>query len=142
MIIIEQTIFEEMVADALQTFPEECCGFFFGKENKDERLITKILIVNNSKEGDKTRRFEISAKNYLDAELIAEKSGLQLLGVYHSHPNHPAIPSEMDRMAAQPYFSYIILSIVNDDFQHIRSWRLNDSFQFEEEEINKTIIVY
>ena len=142
MIIIEQSIFEEMVADALQTFPEECCGFFFGSENKDERLVTKILVVNNSKEGDKTRRFEISPRNYLDAELMAEKTGLQLLGVYHSHPNHPAIPSETDRMAAQPYFSYIILSIVNDDFQDIRSWRLNDSFQFEEEEINKTIIIY
>ncbi|MFL5738809.1 MAG: M67 family metallopeptidase [Flavisolibacter sp.] len=142
MIIIEQTIFEEMVADALQTFPEECCGFFFGRENKDERLITRILVVNNSKQGDKTRRFEISPRNYLDAELMAEKSGLQLLGVYHSHPNHPAVPSEMDRLAAQPYFSYIILSIVDDDFQDIRSWRLNDSLQFEEEQINKTIIVY
>jgi proteasome lid subunit RPN8/RPN11 len=55
------------------------------------------------------------------------------LGIYHSHPNHPAIPSEQDRIAAQPYFSYVIISVMNDHIDHIRSWRLNDSSQFEEE---------
>jgi proteasome lid subunit RPN8/RPN11 len=96
-----------------------------------------VLIVNNSKEGDKRRRFEISLKDYLNAERFADEQQLQLLGVYHSHPNHPAIPSEHDRVAAQPYFSYIIISVKENEIADIRSWQLNDNFQFEEEKIKE-----
>ncbi|MES1197652.1 MAG: M67 family metallopeptidase [Chitinophagaceae bacterium] len=135
MIAIEQQVKQIMAEDALKTFPDECCGFLFGLEKNNERLITGIQIVNNAKEGDKKRRFEISAKDYLKAEQHAEKNNLQLLGVYHSHPNHPAIPSEHDRVAAQPWFSYIIISVYNKRVDAIRSWRLNDEAQFNEEKI-------
>jgi proteasome lid subunit RPN8/RPN11 len=135
MIVIEQKPLDEMYRDALQSFPDECCGFFFGKEVGEKRLITKILVVNNSKEGDKRRRFQIAPKDYLNAERFADENELQLLGVYHSHPNHPAIPSEHDRVAAQPYFSYIIISVKENEIADIRSWQLNDNFQFEEETI-------
>jgi proteasome lid subunit RPN8/RPN11 len=73
----------------------------------------------------------------MKAEQFAEENNLQLIGVYHSHPNHPAIPSEHDRVAAQPFFSYIILSVINNEFGQLRSWRLNDQQQFEEE---KTLV--
>lgn len=135
MIVIEQKPLDEMYRDALQSFPDECCGFFFGKELEDERIITNILVVRNRKEGDKRRRFEISPKDYLNAERFADENDLQLLGVYHSHPNHPAIPSEHDRVAAQPYFSYIIISVKENEIADTRSWQLNDNFQFEEEKI-------
>jgi proteasome lid subunit RPN8/RPN11 len=124
-----------MEKDALSTFPDECCGFLFGNETQDERIILQAVVVNNSKEGDKRRRFEITAKDYLKAERYAEEHGLLLLGVYHSHPNHPAVPSEHDRLAAQPYFSYVILSVINNEFAGLRSWRLNNDRQFEEEKI-------
>ena len=135
MLNIEQTPLNEMIKDAVRTFPDECCGFLFGKEENNIRTIIKIQVVDNAKEGDKRRRFIISAKDYLKAELFADENNLQLIGVYHSHPNHPAIPSEHDRVAAQPYFSYIILSVMNNEFDHIRSWRLNEQQQFEEEKI-------
>lgn len=134
MLFIGPQTLKQMTADGERTFPDECCGFFFGTERGDNRTLTQITVVNNAKEGDKRRRFEISPRDYLNAEQWAEDKGLQLLGVYHSHPNHPAIPSEQDRLAAQPYFSYIILSIRDGVFDHLRSWRLNDDFQFEEEE--------
>jgi proteasome lid subunit RPN8/RPN11 len=140
MLVIEQNPLDEMYQDALKSFPDECCGFFFGKEVDKERIITDILIVNNSKEGDKRRRFEISPKDYLNAERFADEKGLQLLGVYHSHPNHPAIPSEHDRIAAQPYFSYIIISVKENGIEAIHSWQLNDNFQFEEETIENQLI--
>lgn len=135
MLNIEQTPLDEMIKDAVRTFPDECCGFLLGKEKDNIRTIIKIQVVDNAKEGDKRRRFIISAKDYLKAELFADENNLQLIGVYHSHPNHPAIPSEHDRVAAQPYFSYIILSVMNNEFDHIRSWRLNEQQQFEEEKI-------
>jgi proteasome lid subunit RPN8/RPN11 len=141
MLLIEQKPLDEMYKDALQSFPDECCGFFFGKEISEERIITEVLVVNNSKEGDKRRRFEISAKDYLNAEKFANENELQLLGVYHSHPNHPAIPSEHDRVAAQPYFSYIIISVKENEIADIRSWQLNDSFQFEEEKIENQLFI-
>lgn len=140
MISIDLIAKELMTNDAVTTFPDECCGFFYGKEDEiGNRFITEIIVVNNAKEGDKRRRFEISARDYMKAEQYASERGLQLLGVYHSHPNHPAIPSEQDRIAAQPYFSYIIISVVNNSDENavnLRSWRLNNSFQFEEEKIN------
>jgi proteasome lid subunit RPN8/RPN11 len=141
MIVIEKKPLDEMYKDALQSFPDECCGFFLGKEVDEERMITDVLIVNNSKEGDKRRRFEISPKNYLNAEKFADENGLQLLGVYHSHPNHPAVPSEHDRIAAQPFFSYIIISVKENKIADLCSWRLNDSFQFEEEAIENQLSI-
>ena len=140
MLVIEQKPLDEMFADALRSFPDECCGFFFGNEIGEERIITNILTVDNSKEGDKRRRFEIAPKDYLDAERFADENELQLLGVYHSHPNHPAVPSEHDRIAAQPYFSYIIISVKEKMIADIRSWQLNENFMFEEETIENQSI--
>jgi proteasome lid subunit RPN8/RPN11 len=135
MLILEQKPLQEMYTDALQSFPDECCGFFFGKEVGGERMISHVLTVNNSKAGDKKRRFEIASRDYLNAERFADEIESELLGVYHSHPNHPAVPSEHDRVAAQPYFSYIIISVKENEIADIRSWQLNDNFQFEEESI-------
>jgi proteasome lid subunit RPN8/RPN11 len=136
MINIEQEAETRIIQDALDAFPNECCGFLFGTEQPDgSRLIRSALPVDNSKEGDKTRRFEISPLDYLKAEKIAESGDLLLLGIYHSHPKHPAIPSEHDRKAAQPFFSYVIVSVYDAAHHSIRSWRLNDQELFEEETI-------
>ncbi len=135
VIQFETTTKEAMISDGISTFPNECCGFMFGKEEEGVRSITSITIVNNSKEGDKRRRFEISPMDYIQAERFADDTDLNLLGVYHSHPNHPSVPSEHDRLNAQPYFSYVILSIANGKFASVQSWRLNDDQQFEEEKI-------
>jgi proteasome lid subunit RPN8/RPN11 len=134
MIVVESGPLAEMKAHALTTYPDECCGFLYGTEQTDSsRMITKILEVNNAKTGDKKRRFEISGKDYMLAEKFALENDILLLGIYHSHPNHPAIPSEYDRVAALPYFSYVILSVTPGIIDHIRSWQLNELSQFEEE---------
>ena len=135
MIQFETTTRQAMISDGISTFPNECCGFMFGKEQEDVRSITSIKKVNNSKEGDKRQRFEISPTDYIQAERFADDRDLDLLGVYHSHPDHPSVPSEHDRVNAQPYFSYVILSIANGKFASVQSWRLNDEQQFEEEKI-------
>lgn len=122
---------------AVKDFPDECCGFFYGYDTKDERRITLAIPVDNSKEGDKRRRFEISPFDYMKAEAFALKHQLTLLGVYHSHPQHPAIPSEHDLLQAMPFFSYIILSVMNGNIDHIRSWKLNDDGTFDEESISE-----
>ncbi|MBS1598691.1 MAG: M67 family metallopeptidase [Bacteroidetes bacterium] len=136
MMIIEDRSKDLMIEDAVKTFPDECCGFMFGVEDEEEnRIIKDILVVNNSKEGDKTRRFVISPLDYLKGEQYATDHNLLLLGIYHSHPKHPAIPSETDRLSAQPFFSYLIISVLENKSITLRSWRLNESEQFEEEKI-------
>ena len=137
MIVIEPNVKKLMLEDVVKAYPDECCGFLFGTEKNEDRTITAILIVTNAKDGDKRRRFEIAPKDYIKAERYADENNLALLGIYHSHPNHPAIPSEYDRVAAQPYFSYIIVSVADADIKTIRSWRLNDEQQFEEEKITQ-----
>lgn len=139
MLLLNKPIVVQLSEDALRTYPDECCGFLLGIEKRDERAVEEIIVVNNAKEGDKRRRFEITAKDYLHAEQYAEERGLTLLGVYHSHPNHPSVPSEHDRVVAQPYFSYIILSVNGSHVESIRSWRLNDDLQFEEEKIHTLV---
>lgn len=138
MLYIAQNAKEQIIADALKTFPDEGCGFLLGYEEKEERTVSKIIVVSNAKKGDKRRRFEISVRDYLRAEQYATENNLILLGVYHSHPNHPSVPSEYDRVVAQPYFSYIIVSVIDGEFATLQSWRLNDDFQFEEEQVEET----
>ena len=139
MIHIHEKALAIMVADAEKSFPDECCGFVFGAEKEGVRQVEAVLVVDNAKEGDKRRRFRITPKDYLRAEAFAETGGLQLLGIYHSHPDHPPIPSEHDRVAAQPYFSYLILSVRAGRFEQLRSWILNESLQFDEEDISYKI---
>jgi proteasome lid subunit RPN8/RPN11 len=139
MLFLNQILLAKLKG-AVEHDTQECCGFVFGYEAGLHRTITDIMRVDNTSFGDKRRSFAISSKAYRDAENFAECNNLQLLGIYHSHPNCPAIPSEYDRMAALPYFSYLILSIMNNKFHAIRSWNLNSNFQFEEESLAITHI--
>lgn len=140
MIVIEKEAEKIMYDDAVKAFPDECCGFMFGTEDAEgNRVITKALPVYNSATENRKRRFVISPKDYMNAERFSEENNVQFLGIYHSHPNHPAIPSEHDRVAAQPWFSYVIISVAENGVQHTRSWVLNEDFQFDEEKYISTI---
>lgn len=116
-------------------YPNECCGFFYGQVDGDQRTVRVVQEVNNAKEGDQRRRFQIDPRDYQRAEKYAIDHDLDLLGVYHSHPDHPAEPSEHDRKVAMPYFSYIIISVQDGKTVTTRSWRLNEKQQFDEEPV-------
>jgi proteasome lid subunit RPN8/RPN11 len=141
MIIIEKSAETIMNDDAIKAFPDECCGFMLGREDgAGNRVVSSVLPINNSARENRRRRFEISPRDYLKGEQHAMDHHVELLGIYHSHPNHPAIPSEHDRVAAQPWFSYVIISVGEDEVKDIRSWRLNSNSQFDEEEYSKRLI--
>lgn len=135
-LIIQREPDTVMRQDAIQSFPNECCGFMYGYETESERIITEARPVINSKEGDQRRRFEISPFDYMKAEGYALSKNKTLLGVYHSHPQHPAIASETDLKSAMPFFSYVIYSIIDGKVNDIKSWQLNKAGeQFEEENV-------
>jgi proteasome lid subunit RPN8/RPN11 len=138
MIYIGTESKERMNKEAEATYPDECCGFMYGTEDSEgNRTITDVFAVTNGKEGDKRKRFEITPKDYLHGEQYALDHDLTLLGVFHSHPDHPPIPSEHDRVAAQPYFSYLIISVKKGTADEAKSWRLNDKEQFDEEQVTE-----
>lgn len=134
---IGEIAWDTMKNHAESDFPNECCGFLYGNETGSERVITLAEPVANSKEGDQRRRFEIAPQIYIRAEQFALSNNISLLGVYHSHPQHPAIPSEHDLRQAMPWFSYVIISVMDGKYDHIRSWQLDeDNTRFIEENIN------
>lgn len=121
-------------AHAEEDFPNECVGFLYGEEKDGVRQITLARPIPNSKEGDQRRRFEISPIDYMKAEQYAFAHNTTLIGVYHSHPQHPAIPSEHDLKQALPFFSYIIVSVMDGSSKELYSWRLSETEnKFEQE---------
>jgi proteasome lid subunit RPN8/RPN11 len=133
----------EIAATAIQTieehardaFPEECCGFLLGHGGERKRIAEALRAKNVATE-DRARRYVIDPLELLHADDEARTRGLDLVGVYHSHPNHPAVPSEFDRSRASPWYSYVILSIVDREPQELAAWRFDESTKrFEPEEI-------
>lgn len=141
IITLSEEAVETINADGISAFPNECCGFLYGTESENgSREITLAVPVTNSKEGDQRRRFEISPLDYLRAEQFALQNDTSLLGVYHSHPNHPAIASEHDLAVAMPHFSYVIVSVLNGEIAGHKSWRLQDEERvFLEEKVESGI---
>lgn len=129
---IEKIIFEH----ASETYPNECCGFLFGQDREgDIREIGEAVPVRNSRDGAQQQRFEILPEDYMKAEQYARDHQVSFIGIYHSHPDHPAIPSDYDLQHALPFFSYIIISLSKEKMLDFRSWILDEDFKFTEEEI-------
>lgn len=133
---ISQEALTIMEKHALKDYPNECCGFLYGVEG-NIRFIHEVKPVLNNVVENKKRKFEISLKDYLAAERFAAEHNLALLGIYHSHPDHPAVPSIHDFRQAVPFFSYIIVSVSENHVQALRSWQLDKGY-FKEEKISPT----
>lgn len=134
MVYLDNEVYREILI-FVERVPEESCGFLFGKNFPGNKLISNFIAVNNISEEDKATRYKISPIDYLMAENFAIDNELELLGVYHTHLDCPATPSEVDRESALPNLSYVIISLQNLTFSELRSWKLNGSNGFEEEMI-------
>lgn len=133
MLVVPGRLIEQINAHVEKAYPEEGAGFLIGEASE----VKEVLALSNSREdGARHNRFLFTPEDYLQAELKADKLGLSLIGVFHSHPDSPNIPSEYDREWAQPFFSYIITRVDNGKAVNSRSWRLlEDRSKYEEEEI-------
>lgn len=130
---LSKALLDQIHAHGEKAYPEEGAGFLIGSDGRVE----SVLPLENAREdGARHNRFLIPPDAYLAAELTAERLGLSLIGVFHSHPDHPNRPSEYDREWAQPFFSYIITTVTEGKATESRCWRLlEDRSKFEEEEI-------
>jgi proteasome lid subunit RPN8/RPN11 len=134
---ISHHLAEKIREHGAETYPHECCGALLGRDsslvagtNYDaqaaSREILSLFPLINRRDDSPRNRFSLTADDVRDAEKAASAQGLEVVGWYHSHPDHPARPSEYDRDHAWPWYSYIIVRVQHGAPQDMTSWRLND----------------
>lgn len=122
---------ERIRAHGAEAYPHECCGALLGRDSEatDQNVMREVLALLalvNRRDDSPRNRFSVTAEDVLDADRAAQKQGLEVIGWYHSHPDHPARPSQYDQDHAWPWYSYVIISVENGSPQEMTSWRLND----------------
>ena len=123
---IPKSLVEQINRHGEQDYPHECCGFMYGHVSGEERHITELRMQSNEREDSRENRFLISPDEFMQAERYARKTGLDMLGVYHSHPDHPAIPSEFDREHAWPWYTYLIVNVGKGKAGVLKGWQLRE----------------
>jgi proteasome lid subunit RPN8/RPN11 len=126
-------------AHGAETYPHECCGALLGRDStvvagtgsekealNAGREILALFPLVNRRDDSPRNRFSVTAEDVRTAEKAAREQNLEVVGWYHSHPDHPARPSQYDRDHAWPWYSYIIVSVQGGAPQDMTSWRLND----------------
>ncbi len=124
-LVIPAEILAEVRLHAQDGYPLEAAGLILGRVDGEERHAVQLLPFPNSfDEGQRRRRYQISAADVLTGEEKAEALGLEVIGVFHSHPDHPAHASPTDREGALPWLSYLITSVRDGRARESFSWRL------------------
>ena len=121
-----------------KAYPNECCGVLLGAINSgdDCRTVENIMPIHNAREAEEQyHRFKIEPEDFVRAEKEARRQNNEVLGFYHSHPDHPARPSEYDRNNALPFYSYLIVSVEQKKAAALTSWRLTEDRKLFIEEV-------
>ena len=136
MIQIKKELLDDIEAHGKEGFPNEVCGIILGVSEEGKKEVLQVRRGTNLNSDRTHDRYELDPKDLLRAERHARENAMEIIGFYHSHPDHPDIPSEFDRERAWPDYSYIISSIMGGKEASTRSWLLNDESRlFEEEKI-------
>ena len=133
MLVVSKELIERINSHVENAYPGEGAGFLLGEDGE----VTEIFALPNAREEEaRHNRFLLTPEDYMKAEMKAMELGVDLIGVFHSHPDCPNVPSEYDREWAQPFFSYIITRVDGGKAISHRSWRLvEDRSKYDEEEI-------
>ena len=119
-----------------RAYPEEGCGVMLGRESEGHREVEKVIAFDNVREDSRENRYLIAPEQFLRAEREARDAGLDVIGFFHSHPDHPSRPSAFDLEHAWPWYSYLIVSVERGTAKDAHSWRLaEDRSRFEPEDL-------
>lgn len=125
MIQIESNPWQEMVKHARATYPNECCGAMLGEVEDGRKRVAVAMPLDNVSAGSQQARYELRPEDLLKADREARSRGMDLVGIYHSHPDCGAYFSETDLKNSCPWYSFVVLSIQNGEFDHANSWLPN-----------------
>jgi proteasome lid subunit RPN8/RPN11 len=145
---LTQDLSDKIGAHGAETYPYECCGALLGRDldspttsssggaSLASREVTALFPLVNRRDDSPRNRFSVTSEDVRDAEKAAREKGTDVVGWYHSHPDHPAKPSQFDQDHAWPWYSYIIVSVANGRPETMTSWRLaDDRTQFTPENL-------
>jgi proteasome lid subunit RPN8/RPN11 len=130
---VNERLLEKIRQHGEESYPHECCGALLGRDADAQavparaaREVLEIFPVENRREDSPRNRFSVTTEDVREADRAARTQGLEVIGWYHSHPDHPARPSEYDREHAWPWYSYMIVSVGSGQALDLTSWRLED----------------
>ena len=135
MLTISPAALQKIRIHGAEAYPEECCGLLLGGEREDGKEVLDVLRMGNAREESRTRRFLIAPEEYTRGEALAAAQGMAVMGFYHSHPDHPARPSQFDLDHAWPWCSYVIAAVENRVPTAVKSWVLKEDRSGFDEEI-------
>ncbi|MFN0170691.1 MAG: M67 family metallopeptidase [Bryobacteraceae bacterium] len=137
MIRIEDTPWRSMVEHGRATYPNECCGAMLGSVDGESKHVTVAIPLQNASQGPQQSRYELRPEDLLQADREARAKGLDLVGIYHSHPDCDAYFSETDLKNSCPWYSFVVLSIRKGEFDHANSFLPNfDQTEAAKEELS------
>jgi proteasome lid subunit RPN8/RPN11 len=136
VITLDPKTLEAIREHGREAYPEECCGALLGTAGDGSARVARIARMDNARRGERRRRYVIEPLEYARVERQADSESLAVLGFYHSHPDHPAVPSEYDREHGFPFFHYVVLAVGAGVPGEAASYVLSeDRGAFEREEI-------
>jgi len=138
MIRIEPEAWAGMVAHAREVYPNECCGAMIGSIDDGAKMVRVAMRLENAFEGAQAARYELRPQDLLAADKAARERSMDLIGIYHSHPDCDAYFSATDLRNYCPWYSFVVLSIQKGDFHHANSWLPNA----EQTEAAKEELIY
>jgi len=137
MITLKQSHIDAIFEHGREGHPDEVCGIILGSFSGDDREAIEVMRAGNLNSERSHDRYELDPKDLVAAERKCRESGLEVIGLYHSHPDHPDAPSEFDRERAWPVYSYLIVSVMKGEDCSVRSWQIDEETErFIEEKIN------
>jgi proteasome lid subunit RPN8/RPN11 len=122
MIEVQSAAWQVIVRHAEQIYPNECCGAMLGNLNGDRKTVTEAVPLENSFSGEQGERYELRPEDLLAADKAARERGLDLIGIFHSHPDCDAYFSRTDLENSCPWYSFVVVSIKNGKFDHANSF--------------------
>ncbi len=152
-IVLGREHLQAICSHAESVYPQECCGLLLGLVRGDSKTVVEVLPTENAWDEEAMQAFQaieplaqlgqtkrgnyaIAPTDMLKAQKAARDRQLAIVGIYHSHPDCAAIPSEFDRQVAWCEYSYIIVSVGSGKAVEVNSWRLDDNRKFQREEIS------
>jgi proteasome lid subunit RPN8/RPN11 len=140
MIVLEPKHEEEIRRHGERDYPFECCGLLIGSfDDSGRKVVTETYPISNAREEEaKRNRFLIRPEEFMRGERTARAKSLDVVGIYHSHPDSPAVPSQYDLDHALPIYSYIIVSVREGKAGDFFSWEMEaDRSKFNQEQVVK-----
>jgi proteasome lid subunit RPN8/RPN11 len=131
MLELPETLLKKLEAHALEVYPSEACGFLLGMDG-EVRRVQEVRRAANLLEDSTKDRYLIDPRDILKVDRESRQRGFEILGFYHSHPDHPAAPSLHDRDRAWPWYTYLILATTPRGVVDARAWRLGEEEMKEE----------